>query len=241
MRGRTSSRTCMRAARRSRHDVGEREDEGPGHRVGPGEVGGVVLADRPAAAQRRAHRQHRVRRVAGEDVGAAGAVGVQEAAAVGVAALDLFRVAGMVGDDRRAALLLPPAEGRHVVVVAVQEAGLAGAGLRGPVGFPAAQPVRARAQPAREVGGAAVGERPLQDVVGEAVDLEEEDARDVALDHLLAAARLAPDDVAVPGVVLVDREQRVDARGDRRQDDRRPRSPRGRPRSRRPAGGRSRR
>ena len=70
-------------------------------------------------------------------------------APVGVPPLDLFRVARVVGDDRRAAVLLPPAEGRHVLVGAVQQPRLAGAGLRGPVGLPALQPVRAAAQPAR--------------------------------------------------------------------------------------------
>ena len=45
---------------------------------------------------------------------------------------------GMVRDDRLAAVLLPPAEGGHVVVVAVKQAGLAGARLRRPVGLPPA-------------------------------------------------------------------------------------------------------
>ena len=53
-----------------------------------------------AAVEHRAHRQQRVRRVAGEDVRAARAVGVQQPAAVGVAALDLGRVARVVRDDR---------------------------------------------------------------------------------------------------------------------------------------------
>jgi hypothetical protein len=185
-------------------DVGEGEDEGPRRRVGLREVSGVVLADRTTPAQRGAHRQHRVRGVAGEDVGAAGAVGV----------------AGMVGDDRRAALLLPPAEGGHVLVVAVQETGLAGAGLGGPVGFPLPQLVRAAADPGGQVGSAAVLQRPHQDVVGESVDLEEEHPGDVGLGHMAAAACRAGDDVALPGVVLVDRQQRVDGCGDRREDDR---------------------
>ena len=201
-------------------DVSDREGEGPRHRVGPGEVGGVVPADRPPPSQRGAHRQHRVRRVAGEDVGAAGAVGVQETAPVGVAPLDLFGVAGMVGDDRRAALLLPPAEGGHVLVGAVQEARLAGPGLRGPVGFPAAQTVDAAAHPGGESRRAAVLQRPQQDVVGEAVDLEEEHAGDLALGHLPAEPGLAANDVAVPGVVLVDRQQRVDRRGESGDHDR---------------------
>ena len=161
-----------------------------------------------------------MRRVAGEDVGAAGAVGVQQAAPVGVPPLQLFGVARVVGDDRRAAVLLPPAEGRHVVVGAVQQARLAGAGLRGPVGLPAAQPVGAAAQPGGEVRRVAGGQRPVQDVVGEPVDLQEEHARHVALHTLPPPPRLPADDVAVPGVVFVDREQRVEARGERRHRDR---------------------
>ncbi len=162
-----------------------------GDRVGAGEVGGVVAPDRPPSGQRRAHRQHRVRRVAGEDVGAAGAVGVEQPAPVGVAALELFGVARVVGDDRRVAVLLPPAEGGHVVVVAMEEPGLAGAGLRGPVGLPALEPVRPAPQPAAQVGGVAVGDRPAQDVVGEAVDLEEDDPRHIGVDRGRCAG--APD------------------------------------------------
>ena len=153
-------------------------------------------------------------RVAGEDVGAAGAVGVKQAAPVGVAPLELLGVAGVIGDDRGVAVLLPPAEGGHVVVVAVQEAGLAGAGLGGPVGFPALEPVRAGPQPAAKMRGAAVGDRPAKDVVGEAVDLEEDDPGHLGVDRgARPAPHLAADDVPVPGVVLVDRQQPVEDRG----------------------------
>ena len=89
-----------RAARRSRPMSASDEDEGAGDRVGTREVGAVVAPERAPAAERGAHRQHRVRRVAGEDVGAAGAVGVEQPAAVGVAPLELFGVARVVGDDR---------------------------------------------------------------------------------------------------------------------------------------------
>ena len=197
-------------------DVDERQHERARDRVGTSEVGRVVDPDRPPAVQHRAHRQHRVRRVAGEDVGAAGAARVQQPAPVRVPPLQLFGVARVVGDDRRAAVLLPPAEGRHVLVGAVQQARLAGAGLRGPVGLPPAQPVGAAAQPGGEVGRVAGGQRPVQDVVGEPVDLQEEDARHLALHVLPPPPHLPADDVAVPGVVFVDRQQRVEARGERR-------------------------
>ena len=151
--------------------------------------------------------------VAGEDVGAAGAVGVEEPAAVGVAALDLDRILGVVGDDRGATLLLPPAECRHVVVVAVQEPGLAGAGLRGPVGLPAVQLVRAVVDPALDVRRPPGGDRPFEHLVGEPVDLEEEDAGDVRAAEPIPLPRLGADDVAVPALVVVDRQQRRGRRG----------------------------
>ena len=139
-------------------DVADHQGDGAGDAVRVREVGVVVLAETagPAAVEHRAHRQQRVRGVAGEDVRAAGAVGVQQAAAVRVAALDLGGVLRMVGDDRPAALLLPPAERRHVLVRAVQQPRLAGAGLRGPVGLPGKQPVRSAANPAVERGQVAV-------------------------------------------------------------------------------------
>ncbi len=132
---------------------------------------------------------------------------VQQPAPVRVAPLELGRVARVVRHDRLAEVLLPPPEGGHVVVVAVQEPRLAGAGLRGPVGLPALEVVRLLAEPARHGGRAAVAERALQHVVREPVDLEEDHAGDVGLDVVAAPARLAPHDVAVPGFVLVDREQ----------------------------------
>ncbi len=195
-------------------DLGQGEDEGARRRVGTREVGRVVAADRPPPVQHGAHRQHRMDRVAGEDVGAAGSVGVQQAAAVRVAALELLRVTRMIGDDRGAAVLLPPAEGGHVVIVSVQKAGLAGAGLRGPVGLPALQAVFAGAHPAGEVRGVAVPERAVQHVMRQPVDLEEDDPRHVRLDAVAAPPRLPGDDVAVPGVVLVDRQQRVEESGE---------------------------
>jgi hypothetical protein len=124
-----------------------------------------------------------------------------------VPALELLRIARVVGHDRGVAVLLPPAEGRHVVVAAVQEAGLAGAGLRRPVGLPALEPVRALAQPARHDRCVAVADRAPQDLVREAVDLQEDDPRDVA-DDRARPPRLAADDVALPGVVVVDGQQR---------------------------------
>jgi hypothetical protein len=194
----------------------------PGDAVWAGEVGEVVLPE-PAlavAVEHGAHRQHAVRRVAGEDVRPAGAVGVEQAAPVGAAALDLGRVARMVGDDRTAGVLLPPAERGHVVVGAVQQARLAGTGLRGPIGLPFVQAVAAVVHPARQHGCVAVAQRAAQDVVGESVDLEAQEARHVGLLGQLRALGLAHDDVAVPEVAAVQREHAADQRRDQREAER---------------------
>ena len=170
-------------------DVVDRQQQRAGHVVGAGEVREVVLAQPPAAdVEDRAHRQQRVRRVTAEDVRAAGAVAEQQPAAVGDAALQLGGVARVVGDDRRAALLLPPPERGHVLVVAVQDPGLAGAGLRGPVGLPAHEVVAAVGDPALQRRRVAVAQRALQDVVGEAVDLQQQQARDLGALALPARA-----------------------------------------------------
>ena len=66
----------------------------------------------------------------------------------------------------------------------------------------------------------AVADRPQQDVVGEAVDLQQEQAGDLGLDDVAAPPRLALDHVAVPPFVLVDRQGVVDDRGRRREHDR---------------------
>ena len=131
----------LRRAPQLAHHFAEHQRDRAHDRVRAREVGEVVLADAAltVAPQHRAHRQQAVRGVARHDVGAACAVVEQQAAAVRVPALQLHRVARVVGHDRRATVLLPPAERRHVVVVAVQEPRLAGPGLRRPVGLPASE------------------------------------------------------------------------------------------------------
>ena len=63
-------------------------------------------------------------------------------------ALDLDRVLRVVRDHRPSALLLVPAEGRHVLVAPQQQPGLAGAGLGGEVALPGHDPVCPAIQPA---------------------------------------------------------------------------------------------
>ena len=79
--------------------------------------------------------------------------------------------------------------------------------------FPSARAGASRPAASAQMGGAAVGDRPAEDVMGEAVDLEEDDPGHIGVDRAAPAARLTADDVPVPGVVLVDRQQRVEDRG----------------------------
>ncbi|MFM9124945.1 MAG: AMP-binding enzyme, partial [Actinomycetota bacterium] len=117
-------------------DVDDPEHQRAEHRVRVGEVREVVGAAGRAGLQR-GDREARVLGVARDEVAAARAAAGEEAAPVGVAALDLRGARGVVRDDELAALLLVPAERGDVLVRAVQDAGLAGAGLRRPVALPA--------------------------------------------------------------------------------------------------------
>src|SRR5690606_16477077 len=81
---------------------------------------------------------------AAEEVAAARAVDGEQPSVVGVRdgpALHFEGARGPAGDHERAGLLLVPAERGHVVVAAVQDAELAGAGLAGPVGAPGGEAV----------------------------------------------------------------------------------------------------
>ncbi len=86
------------------------------------------------------------------------------------------------------------------------------------------QLVGAPADPALDVRRPPGGDRPLEHLVGEPVDLEEEDAGDVRAAEPLPLPRLGADDVAVPALVVVDRQQRRGRRGrdgeEQRDDDR---------------------
>ena len=194
----------------------EGEHERSRHGVWIREVRRVVAADGPPAAQDRAHREHRVRGVAGHDVRAARTARVKQSAPVGMAALELLGVARVAGDDRDATVLLPPAEGRNVVVVPVQKAGLTRAGLRRPVGLPAHETMSPVAEPARKRWCVPVAHGAPQDVVGQAVYLQEDQPGDIALRAVAPTARLPADHIAVPRLVLVDREQRGKQRREQR-------------------------
>ena len=189
--------------------VGERERRGAHDRVGAGEVGGVVAPERPAPAhQHGAHRQHRVRRVAGEDVRAAGAVLVQQPAAVGVAALELLRVARVVGDDR-ARRDPSPTSGRRACRRCRRAAAPPGrrrsartsrspSARAGGCPRAASAPARARCRrAARAAGPRGRGRRSR--------GRRRRGRREAIAPR---AAGLAAHDVALPGLVVVDRQQR---------------------------------
>ena len=71
-----------------------------------------------------------------ENMFPAGAVHGKQPAAVGAPPLELGRVLAVVGDHRAPGVLLVPAEGRHVVVAAEQQARLAGPRLGREVALP---------------------------------------------------------------------------------------------------------
>ncbi len=167
-------------------DVDQRDPERADGVHGVGEVGVVARAHPVAPAadpgaaghdvRQRAHRQADVGGVAGEQVAAAGAVGSEQPAPVGVPALQGGGIVGRGHPDDLVALLVVPAEADDVVVGAVQDAEDRGAGLRAPVGVPRRQHVAARAQPAGEGRHGPVPDGAARGAVPEPVDLQEEDA-----------------------------------------------------------------
>ena len=128
--------------------VPEIERDRAGEAIRIGEVGEVLAGTGALLVAQHAHRRRAVGRVAREQVSAAGATRGEQAAAVGVAPLQLDCVLSVVRDHRPSALLLVPAECGHVVVAAQQKPRLARAGLGGEIAFPGNDSVRALLQPA---------------------------------------------------------------------------------------------
>lgn len=133
------------------------------------------------------------------------------------------------GDHDGAGLLLEPAEGRDVVVAAVQDAELAGAGLAGPVRGPRGEPVaRLVGEQAYHGRHEAVRRRLCEHVVAHAVELEEHDPGRAAAAPVgglrRTAASAAPVGEAGESspvrVVVADRECRGGRGGDGRHDGR---------------------
>ncbi len=199
------------------HDVGDGQGEQPAHRVRVGQhVVRRVLAVLGAVGDR-AEREDRILAVAGEHVRPRHATVDEQAVAVGLAVLDDRRIAGPVRREHLAEVLVVPAERRHVLVVAVEDAGLARPGLRRQVALPSGDLMGAAAQPAGQCRHGAGGDRPSQDGFGEAVDLQEEHAGDVGRGGRLEAVDHPPHRLALEHGVVVEREHAAD-------DDRSPRS-----------------
>ncbi|CAM5347232.1 hypothetical protein SGRI78S_01633 [Streptomyces griseus subsp. griseus] len=201
-------------------DLGGVGEGGAGGVRGIGEVGEVSGAGAAALAAPGGHRedQGELSGSAAEEVAPARAVDGEQTAVAGVLdgpALHLQGAGGTAGDHDGAGLLLVPAERGHVVVAAVQDGQLAGAGLTGPVGAPGGEPVSGGVgEPAGDGGHEAVGRGLDQDVVAHSVELEEDGAgRSVAAGFGRSRGSAAP---AAPvgepgqpsavGLVVADRE-----------------------------------
>ena len=117
---------------------------------------------------------------------------------------------GWLATSSRAVLLLPPAEVGDAVVVAVQDARLAGRRRRGQQRVPVAELVGAVADPAGHLRHAAGAQRVRQHVVRQAVELDDHQPGLVGVDDVRTAARERPHQRAVVRVVLAEAEQQAD-------------------------------
>ena len=156
---------------------------------------------------------------AGEEVAAARAPVCEQALAGRVPRLDLCAVRRTGAGDQLRRLFLDPAKCRDVLIRAQQDPGLACPGLRGEVGLPLREAMRAVGQPGRHVRRAPIAHCALQHGQRKAVDLEEDDARSVGSHALSRAAGDAINDANRVGVVLVRAEDDVEEHPNRRRDE----------------------
>ena len=163
---------------------------------------GAIAGVRALLRLHSAHREDDVVGLAGEQVPAACAPVAEEPVAR-VAALDLLAVSRCRARHEDASLLLDPAEGGDVLVRAQQDAGLAGARLRREVGLPLEEAVCVVGEPACHRGRVAVAHRSLEDRLGKAVDLQEQDSRRLRHDSLAGLASDALDNADRVRVVVV--------------------------------------
>ena len=188
-------------------DIPEKEQQGAREVVGIGEIGVEVGGMEAGKILNGAGRVHDVRRIARQQVTPAGATIDQQPVAVGVILFDLGYFVRVTGGDDHLALAIVPTKGRNIVVVAVQQAGLAGRGLGREIGLPTDQFVVAFIEPAFHRRRVAQFHGLLQHWLGQAVDFQEENAGHIRLDHLLAAPDAFIDDVAVVRGVVVQGQQ----------------------------------
>lgn len=202
------------------------EGQGGAHGVGRvgevGEVAGAGAGGRASAAGGDGQHQSLFPGAAAEEVAAAGAVLGEQSRVAGAldrAGLELGGAGGPVADHHLVACLLVPAEGGDVEVAAVQDAELAGAGLAGPVGAPGGEavggPVAAGAQPAGDGGHQALVEGGEQDVVADAVELDEHRAGGGRAGRVGAPSAVRqPVQAPAVGVVVTDGEGASGGGGD---------------------------
>ncbi len=182
------------------------EDERPRDVEPVGEKGAVARVG-PALRLHPADGEDHVVGAAGEEVPAACAAVREEARSDVVPPLDLGAILRGGARDDLLPLLLDPAEGGDVVVRAKQDPGLGGARLRGEVGLPLGEHVRAVRKPARHGRRMPVAHGPLEHRQSEPVDLEEDDPRLVGHDPLARAPRDSLHDAQRIHVVVVGAEQ----------------------------------
>ena len=201
------------------HDLPEVEHEQPGDVEAVGEER-AVAGVRALLGLDPADREDRVLGLAGEQVAAARAAVGEQPDAGRVAALDLDAVRGRGADHHRLGLLLDPAERGDVLVGAEQDAGLAGAGLRGQVGLPLGEVIAVVGDPARHRGRAAVAQRALEHGQREAVDLQVDDPRHVGVGDRAEAPGDPARDAQVVLVVVVGAADDLQDHADRGDHDR---------------------
>ena len=179
---------------------------------------GVAVAEAAFLDLDGGHHQEGSIAVAGEDVADARPAGAQQTLAVRDALLDLGGVLGVVGHQQPAGLLLPPAEVGDAVVVAVQDARLAGRGGGRQQRIPVAQLVRPAADPAGHHRHSPGAQGVRQHVVGQAVELDDDETGRVGAIDVRSATGKRAHQGAVVGVVLGQSEAQADGarRGSRR-------------------------
>ncbi len=121
--------------------VPHRQQQRPAEVVRIGKVGAELGRAEARKVGSYTGREQDIGRVAGEHVAPAGAPLSQQAVPIGILRLEpsqLLRVGGRYDLPPRP---IPPTKGHDVLVVPVQNAGLAGGGLTGEIGFPTDQPV----------------------------------------------------------------------------------------------------
>ena len=165
-----------------------------------------------------AERRRCARRVTGKQVAAARAPNCQKSAAGAGAPFHLGRVGDAAGDHQRAAILLIPTEGGHVLVTAEQQPCLASSRLARKIALPADDPVAAVGEPACDRRHIARVDRFAQNLLPEAIDLEEDHSRYIGFVGAPRLAHPSAYDAQVIGVAVDVKQCSSDCADDRHQN-----------------------